>query len=185
MHLVLWCLCSDQDFEFYKFQSVFKSQLICTVTPSSSSTEETHNTLKFAHRAKHVEIQAAQNKVLACELSVFLEVLFFAIVETKALTPQIIDEKSLIKKYQNEIRSLKEELEQLKRGIVTLPQLKDAGGDDIVILKQKVHLCYVFDLWLFLSLSVQYFCFLYFWVRISCWIWGPNAYSAIGKFPPA
>ncbi|KAI8562040.1 hypothetical protein RHMOL_Rhmol03G0004100 [Rhododendron molle] len=112
--------------------------LICTVTPSSSSTEETHNTLKFAHRAKHIEIQAAQNKVLACELSVFHEVLFFAIVETKTLTPQIIDEKSLIKKYQNEIRSLKEELEQLKRGIVTVPQLKDAGGDDIVILKQKL-----------------------------------------------
>lgn len=39
------------------------SQLICTVTPASSSLEETHNTLKFAHRAKHVEIQAAQNKV--------------------------------------------------------------------------------------------------------------------------
>lgn len=37
-------------------------QLICTVTPASSSSEETHNTLKFAHRAKHIEIQAAQNK---------------------------------------------------------------------------------------------------------------------------
>ncbi|GMI63354.1 kinesin 7.3 [Hibiscus trionum] len=86
--------------------------LICTVTPSSSNTEETHNTLKFAHRAKHIEIQAAQNK--------------------------IIDEKSLIKKYQNEIRSLKEELEQLKRGIVTIPQLKDIGEDDIVLLKQKL-----------------------------------------------
>ncbi|XP_057488958.1 kinesin-like protein KIN-7K, chloroplastic [Actinidia eriantha] len=86
--------------------------LICTVTPSSSSTEETHNTLKFAHRAKHIEIQAAQNK--------------------------IIDEKSLIKKYQNEIRSLKEELDQLKRGIVTLPQLKDDGEDNIVLLKQKL-----------------------------------------------
>ncbi|KAF5938205.1 hypothetical protein HYC85_025711 [Camellia sinensis] len=86
--------------------------LICTVTPSSSSAEETHNTLKFAHRAKHIEIQAAQNK--------------------------IIDEKSLIKKYQNEIRCLKEELEQLKRGIVTLPQLKDAGEENIVLLKQKL-----------------------------------------------
>ncbi|KAF2289526.1 hypothetical protein GH714_036839 [Hevea brasiliensis] len=75
--------------------------LICTVTPSSGSSEETHNTLKFAHRAKHIEIQAAQNK--------------------------IIDEKSLIKKYQNEIRTLKEELEQLKKGIVTVPQLKDMG----------------------------------------------------------
>ncbi|PON56310.1 Kinesin-like protein [Trema orientale] len=86
--------------------------LICTVTPSSSNSEETHNTLKFAHRAKHIEIQAAQNK--------------------------IIDEKSLIKKYQNEIRSLKEELEQLRRGIVTVPQLKDIGEEDLVLLKQKL-----------------------------------------------
>ncbi|KAE8125316.1 hypothetical protein FH972_020140 [Carpinus fangiana] len=86
--------------------------LICTVTPSSSSSEETHNTLKFAHRAKHIEIQAAQNK--------------------------IIDEKSLIKKYQNEIRSLKEELDHLKKGIVIVPQLKDTGEDDFVLLKQKL-----------------------------------------------
>ncbi|KAK7336673.1 hypothetical protein VNO77_17219 [Canavalia gladiata] len=85
--------------------------LICTVTPSSSNTEETHNTLKFAHRAKHIEIRAAQNK--------------------------IIDEKSLIKKYQQEIQCLKEELEQLKRGIVTI-QPKDAGDDDIELLKQKL-----------------------------------------------
>ncbi|KZV37919.1 hypothetical protein F511_12201 [Dorcoceras hygrometricum] len=85
--------------------------LICTVTPSSSSAEETHNTLKFAHRAKHIEIQAAKNK--------------------------IIDEKSLIKKYQNEIRSLKEELEQLKQGIVTIPHKKD-GREDILLLKQKL-----------------------------------------------
>ncbi|XP_010520019.1 PREDICTED: kinesin-like protein KIN-7K, chloroplastic isoform X2 [Tarenaya hassleriana] len=86
--------------------------LICTVTPASSSSEETHNTLKFAHRAKHIEIQAAQNK--------------------------IIDEKSLIKKYQNEIHKLKEELEQLKRGIVQVPQIKDINEDDIVLLKQKL-----------------------------------------------
>ncbi|KAG8501236.1 hypothetical protein CXB51_003343 [Gossypium anomalum] len=108
-------------------------RLICTVTPSSSNTEETHNTLKFAHRAKHIEIQAAQNK--------------------------IIDEKSLIKKYQNEIRSLKEELEQLKRGIVSIPQLKDIGEDDIVRLKQKVkremnHLL-TLTIPLFLSLKLE------------------------------
>lgn len=52
---------------------------------------------------------------------------------------QIIDEKSLIKKYQNEIRSLKEELDQLKRGFVTVPRLKDIADEDIVLLKQKVH----------------------------------------------
>ena len=51
---------------------------------------------------------------------------------------QIIDEKSLIKKYQNEIRNLKEELEQLKKGIVSVPQPKDASENDILLLKQKV-----------------------------------------------
>ncbi|KAJ0624261.1 putative plus-end-directed kinesin ATPase [Helianthus annuus] len=84
--------------------------LICTITPSSSNSEETHSTLKFAHRAKHIEIQAAQNK--------------------------IADEKSLIKKYQNEIRSLKDELEQLKEGALTVSQLKHNQRDDMVILKE-------------------------------------------------
>ncbi|MFS7908189.1 putative plus-end-directed kinesin ATPase [Helianthus anomalus] len=84
--------------------------LICTITPSSSNSEETHSTLKFAHRAKHIEIQAAQNK--------------------------IADEKSLIKKYQNEIRSLKDELEQLKEGTLTVSQLKHNRRDDTVILKE-------------------------------------------------
>ncbi|XP_044954338.1 kinesin-like protein KIN-7D, chloroplastic isoform X3 [Hordeum vulgare subsp. vulgare] len=86
--------------------------LICTVTPASSNSEETHNTLKFAHRAKRIEVQASQNK--------------------------IIDEKSLIKKYQNEIRRLKEELEQLKMGIITGTPLKDAEDDNMVLWKQKL-----------------------------------------------
>ncbi|KAK1627508.1 hypothetical protein QYE76_001823 [Lolium multiflorum] len=59
--------------------------LICTVNPASSNAEETHNTLKLAQRAKRIEVQASRNK--------------------------ISDEKSLIKKYQNESRRLKEELE--------------------------------------------------------------------------
>lgn len=33
------------------------------MTPASSNSEETHNTLKFAHRSKRVEIKASQNKV--------------------------------------------------------------------------------------------------------------------------
>ncbi|RLN11867.1 kinesin-II 85 kDa subunit-like isoform X1 [Panicum miliaceum] len=85
--------------------------LICTVTPASSNSEETHNTLKFAYRAKHIEIQASQNKIM--------------------------DEKSLIKKYQNEIRQLKEELDQLKRGILSGTPLKDATEDNDILWKQK------------------------------------------------
>ncbi|KAG5026545.1 hypothetical protein JHK86_022459 [Glycine max] len=71
--------------------------LICTVTLASSSSEETHNTLKFAHRSKHVEIKAFLNKIM--------------------------DEKSLIKKYHKKISELKQELQQLKRGMVENPNM--------------------------------------------------------------
>nr|XP_043627585.1 kinesin-like protein KIN-7D, mitochondrial [Erigeron canadensis] len=81
--------------------------LICTITPASSSMEETHNTLKFASRAKRIEIFASQNK--------------------------IIDEKSLIKKYQREISALKLELDQLRRGM-----LVGVNPEEILTLKQKL-----------------------------------------------
>ncbi|XP_011037184.1 PREDICTED: kinesin-related protein 4-like isoform X3 [Populus euphratica] len=81
--------------------------LICTVTPASSNMEETHNTLKFASRAKRVEIYASRNK--------------------------IIDEKSLIKKYQKEISSLKQELDQLRQGM-----LAGVSHEEIMSLRQKL-----------------------------------------------
>ncbi|XP_020593333.1 kinesin-like protein KIN-7E, chloroplastic [Phalaenopsis equestris] len=84
--------------------------LICTVTPASSNSEETHNTLKFAHRSKHVEIKASQNKIM--------------------------DEKSLIKKYQREISCLKEELQQLKCGMMEKHSFYDQ--EDIVNLKLQL-----------------------------------------------
>ncbi|KAF7837562.1 myosin-6-like isoform X2 [Senna tora] len=86
--------------------------LICTVTPASSSSEETHNTLKFASRSKHVEIKAAQNKIM--------------------------DEKSLIKKYQREIHDLKQELQQLKHGIMENPNVAVSSQEDLVNLKLQL-----------------------------------------------
>ncbi|KAG8084157.1 hypothetical protein GUJ93_ZPchr0010g10018, partial [Zizania palustris] len=81
--------------------------LICTITPASSNMEETHNTLKFASRAKHVEIYASRNRM--------------------------IDEKSLIKKYQKEISSLKQELDQLRRGM-----LGGVSQEEIMSLRQQL-----------------------------------------------
>nr|XP_017229976.1 PREDICTED: kinesin-like protein KIN-7D, mitochondrial isoform X2 [Daucus carota subsp. sativus] len=81
--------------------------LICTITPASSNSEETHNTLKFASRAKRVEINASRNK--------------------------IIDEKSLIKKYQKEISVLKEELDQFRKGMLGV-----IHPEEIMTLKQKL-----------------------------------------------
>ncbi|KAK7377451.1 hypothetical protein VNO80_02876 [Phaseolus coccineus] len=87
--------------------------LICTVTPASSSSEETHNTLKFAHRSKHVEIKVSPNKIL--------------------------DEKSLIKKYQREISELKQELQHLKRGMVENPNMvATSSQEDLVTLKLQL-----------------------------------------------
>ncbi|CAD5195969.1 unnamed protein product, partial [Musa acuminata subsp. malaccensis] len=86
--------------------------LICTVTPASSNSEETHNTLKFAHRSKHVEIKASQNKIM--------------------------DEKSLIKKYQKEISCLKQELQQLKRGMMENPYMIASNQEDLVNLKLQL-----------------------------------------------
>jgi hypothetical protein len=54
------------------------------------------------------------------------------------LSLQIMDEKSLIKKYQNEICQLKEELDQLKRGILSGTPSKDAIEDNVILWKQKV-----------------------------------------------
>jgi centromeric protein E len=79
--------------------------LICTITPASSTSEETHNTLKFAQRCKHVEIKASRNKIM--------------------------DEKSLIKKYQKEISCLQEELTQLRHG----------NQDDLADRKLQVGVC--------------------------------------------
>ncbi|TXG53004.1 hypothetical protein EZV62_022173 [Acer yangbiense] len=86
--------------------------LICNVTPASSNSEETHNTLKFAHRSKHVEIKASQNKIM--------------------------DEKSLIKKYQKEISYLKQELQQLKRGMMENPYVAASTQEDLVNLKLQL-----------------------------------------------
>ncbi|XP_031273127.1 kinesin-like protein KIN-7C, mitochondrial [Pistacia vera] len=86
--------------------------LICTVTPASSNTEETHNTLKFAHRSKHVEIKASQNKIM--------------------------DEKSLIKKYQKEISCLKQELQQLKLGMIENHYVAASSQEDLVNLKLQL-----------------------------------------------
>ncbi|RWW64966.1 hypothetical protein BHE74_00027771, partial [Ensete ventricosum] len=68
-------------------------QLICTVTPASGSMEETHNTLKFASRAKQVEIYASRNRVNIL-FSIWLEML-------------------------KEISSLKQELEHFKKGMLS------------------------------------------------------------------
>ncbi|KAK4433711.1 Kinesin-like protein KIN-7E, chloroplastic [Sesamum alatum] len=86
--------------------------LICTVTPASSNAEETHNTLKFAQRSKRVEIKASQNKIL--------------------------DEKSLIKKYQREISNLKQELQQLKLGMMEKENLMAPSQEDLVNLKLQL-----------------------------------------------
>lgn len=70
---------------------------------------------------------------------------------------QIIDEKSLIKKYQREILSLKHELEQVKRGIADNTYLM-GNQEDLASLKQQVwSLCSCFASTCIPCLSSSYF----------------------------
>eukprot|EP00250_Pteridium_aquilinum_P016990 c23398_g2_i1 orf=225-3134(+) len=97
----------------YSLSGYGRVSLICTLTPASSNMEETHNTLKFAHRAKHVTIQAIANR--------------------------IIDERSLIRKYQKEILSLKEELDLLKRGMYEQPNMLVTHKGDVISKYEDVN----------------------------------------------
>ena len=54
---------------------------------------------------------------------------------------QILDEKSLIKKYQKEITSLKTELEQLRRGIMGQPYAAKENSEDLAYLRKQVLNC--------------------------------------------
>ncbi|CAN0185238.1 unnamed protein product [Hapterophycus canaliculatus] len=67
-----------------------KITIICTVTGALLSSDETHNTLKFANRAKRMKNHAAINEVS--------------------------NEKTLLKKYVEEIAELREELARAKVG---------------------------------------------------------------------
>lgn len=49
-----------------------------------------------------------------------------------------MDEKSIIKKYQKEITYLKQELQQLKRGMIENPQMAESTQYDLVNLKLQV-----------------------------------------------
>jgi centromeric protein E len=49
-----------------------------------------------------------------------------------------MDEKSLIKKYQKEISSLRQELQQLKHGMMQNPDMAVSTQEDLVHLKLQV-----------------------------------------------
>jgi len=71
--------------------------VICTITPASIQAEETHNTLKFASRAKKITIEAKRNEIL--------------------------DQSSLIARYQQELALLRHQLDIVMRE-------GHRGGDD-------------------------------------------------------
>lgn len=63
--------------------------VICTITPASTQAEETHNTLKFASRAKQITIEAKRNEIL--------------------------DQSGLIARYQQELALLRHQLDIVMR----------------------------------------------------------------------
>ncbi|GAM20458.1 hypothetical protein SAMD00019534_036330, partial [Acytostelium subglobosum LB1] len=77
-----------------------KIAIVCTITLASNNFEETHSTLKFASRAKKITNHARLNEV--------------------------VDDKTLIKQYRNEIAELKLKLEEAQRKELDLEKNKTA-----------------------------------------------------------
>jgi hypothetical protein len=63
--------------------------VVCTCTPASAQAEETHNTLKFASRAKKIALEAKRNEIL--------------------------DQGALVARYQQEIALLRKQLDIVRR----------------------------------------------------------------------
>ncbi|TPX43856.1 hypothetical protein SeLEV6574_g04829 [Synchytrium endobioticum] len=77
--------------------------VICTISPTLSCFEESHNTLKFASRVKKVKSTASQN--------------------------QLMDDKALIQKYKGEILELKHRLHETNLLLESERQQRDTPGD--------------------------------------------------------
>lgn len=86
--------------------------IICALSVSSSAFEETHNTLKFASRAKTIKNSAQVN--------------------------EFMDDKSLIRKYRDEINALKKQLSAVLEAEKNLKKLEELQSE-----KQRVkfHFC--------------------------------------------
>jgi centromeric protein E len=81
--------------------------IICNVSPQASHLEESHNTLKFAVRAKRIQ--------------------------QKAIRTEVIDEKTLLQSYRQEIQDLKDQLRQAQEAQKLLESQNALGasiGDD-------------------------------------------------------
>jgi len=92
--------------------------VVCTITPASTQAEETHNTLKFASRAKTITIEAKRN--------------------------EIMDQAALVAKYQQEIGLLRRQLELALANDSAHGEI-DAGGAssetnalEIMSLREKI-----------------------------------------------
>ena len=78
--------------------------VICNISPQASHLEESHNTLKFAIRAKRIQ--------------------------QKAIRTEVVDEKTLLQSYRQEIQDLKDQLRQAQEAQKQLESQNAFIGDD-------------------------------------------------------
>jgi len=88
--------------------------IICNISQSLKCCDETHNTLRFATRAKKIKIEARRNEV--------------------------VDDKALLRLYRNEIEQLKARLDLLSRGLLgAAPSPLDPGPSDSLAAAPESH----------------------------------------------
>lgn len=79
--------------------------IICTISPTKRCADESHNTLKFASRAKRITVEAKVNETF--------------------------DEKALLRKYREEIDTLQAKLKEMEVMVKeTSKRAKERQNDD-------------------------------------------------------
>lgn len=128
--------------------------VICTITPASTQAEETHNTLKFAGRAKQISIEAKRNEILD-QSSVIVRLqqenaLLRRQLELREDSAQLSSEQVSTSKdtgsqafhtdafVQSEIQALREKYQEEHMAVVRSEQEKEQLKNDIMCLKECV-----------------------------------------------
>lgn len=110
-----------------------KVVVICTISPTSNSIEESANTLKFASRVKRIVVTATNDEVRKMPDAVHYDVNLYLY--------KVLNERALLQKYRGEISELKTKLQAANAVLV---QEKENTQSVLTAERQQVrrHLVY-------------------------------------------
>jgi len=125
---------------------------VCTISPTTGCFEESHNTLKFADRAKAITNRAKLNEVRPFPLFMTISTPgacggspMVAVTVVRGMS-QVLDDKALIKIYRDKISQLKRRLQEVREKEEQIQKLQTAELEkksleesNVILLERYTH----------------------------------------------